>query len=265
VSMANPGDGRDLYTILECFADQGRATGLVTTTQISHATPACFAAHQPVRYLFEPAIVVDYLEESRPNVLFGGALHMTPELAEEAGYEVVTTRAELESLSPNTEFASGQFAPNHMPYEYDAAQAEENPYEVIPHLQEMVSAALSRLDRNPAGFFLLVEGGRIDHGGHDNSIERNVLETVAFDEAVEAVLTWAEGRDDTLIVVTADHETGGLDVVECNSAGAWPSVTWSSDEHTGVPVNTYAWGKNADRFGGTIDNTDFFTAITSGP
>ncbi|MBW2379623.1 MAG: alkaline phosphatase, partial [Deltaproteobacteria bacterium] len=61
------------------------------------------------------------------------------------------------------------------------------------------------------------------------------------------------------------HETGGLDVVECNSAGVWPTVTWSTLEHTGVRVNTHAWGKNADRFGGTIDNTDFFTAITSGP
>ena len=264
VSVANPGDERDLYTILECFADQGRATGLVTTTQISHATPAGFAAHQPVRFL-QAAIVVDYLEEARPNVLFGGALHMTPELAADAGYQVVSTRAELDALPDDTEFASGQFAPDHMPYEYDATQTEDDPYDVIPHLHEMVTAALGRLEENPEGFFLLVEGGRIDHGGHENSIERNVLETVAFDEAVEAVLAWAQGRDDTLIVITADHETGGLDVVECNAAGDWPTVTWSSLDHTGVPVNTHAWGKNADRFGGTIDNTDFFTAISSGP
>ncbi|MFW2389747.1 MAG: alkaline phosphatase [Polyangiales bacterium] len=264
VSMANPGDERDLYTLLECFADQGRATGMVTTTQMTHATPACFGAHQPVRYL-QDEIASDYLEESRPNLLFGGATYMTPELATDAGYEVATTRAELGALPGDTEFVSGQFAPSHLPYEYDASQADADPYEVIPHLHEMVSDALGRLEDHPEGFFLLVEGGRIDHAGHENNIGRNVLETVAFDEAVEAVLSWADGRDDTLVVVTADHETGGLDLVECTSAGVLPTVTWSTPDHTGVPVNTHAWGKNSERFGGTIDNTDFFTAITSGP
>ena len=65
-------------------------------------------------------------------------------------------------------------------------------------------------------------------------------------------------------IIVAGHGAG-LDVVECNSAGAWPSVTWSTDDHTGVPVDTHTWGKNADRFAGTVDNTEFFTAITAGP
>lgn len=100
---------------------------------------------------------------------------MTPELAADAGYEVATTRAELDALPEDAEFVSGQFAPDHMPYEYDAIQADTDPYEVIPHLHEMVSDALDRLEDNPEGFFLLVEGGRIDHGGHENYRQHRLL------------------------------------------------------------------------------------------
>lgn len=266
ISVALPGDGSDLYTILECFRDQGKATGIVTTTTISNATPAAFGAHATSRGKIGE-IVNDMLNGSRPNVLFGGAhalVGITPDLATAAGYTVVTDRAELQALPAGTAYVSGQFISGYMPYEYDAAQATPDPYDTLPHLREMTQAALDLLGEDPDGLFLMVEGGRIDHAGHDNDIERNIFEAVEFDKAAKTVIDWASTRPDTLVIVTADHETGGLSVDACGAKGEIPTVSWSSDTHTSTNVRYYAKGPVATRLSGTIPNTAFFDAITDG-
>ncbi len=104
----------------------------------------------------------------------------------------------------------------------------------------------------------MVEGGRIDHAGHDNVIGRNVLETVGFSDAVRVVADWAMGRPDTLVLVTADHETGGLKVLRNDGRGAFPTVSWSTTGHTEARVPVYAWGANARSVFGVMDNTDLF-------
>jgi len=106
------------------------------------------------------------------------------------------------------------------------------------------------------GFFLMVEGARIDHASHANHLRNAVLETLEFDNAVEEVLRWAAGRDDALVLVAADHECGGLTVVESRGLGEMPEVTWASGGHTKAPVPLFAWGVGADRFAGKLDNTD---------
>ncbi len=218
---------------------RGKSTGLVTTTTMTHATPACFGAHEPSRQMFEQ-IADDYWLQTQPNVLFGGGAEgMTIEEFENAGYTVVTDYAGLQALdTENVSMVSGQFGSGYLPYEYDGLES-------LPHLSEMTATALSILDNEPNGFFLMVEGGRIDHAGHGHDIQRNVLETVEFDNTVQAAMDWAAGRTDTLILVSADHETGGLIVLENNGLGALPTVAWSSDTHTGANVPVYAWGVNA--------------------
>ena len=133
------------------------------------------------------------------------------------------------------EYVSGQFGSGYMPYEYDGT------FGTLPHLTDMTTAALDILDNNPDGFFLMVEGGRIDHAGHDNDLERNVEETLEFADSVQIILTWAAGRDDTLVIVTADHETGGMTVLTDNP-GDYPTVSWTTGGHTGANVPVYAWG-----------------------
>jgi alkaline phosphatase len=107
----------------------------------------------------------------------------------------------------------------------------------------------------------MVEGGRIDHAGHANDIRRNIHETLEFGNAVQEALAWAAGRTDTLILVTADHETGGLTVLGDNGPGAYPPVSWSSTGHTATRVPLYAWGVNAELVGGVMDNTDMLQLI----
>ena len=134
----------------------------------------------------------------------------------------------------------------------------------MAHLREMTAAALDILDNDADGFFMMVEGGRIDHAGHTGNIQDNVFETLEFAAAVQEAIDWAGVRTDTLIVVTADHETGGLSIVLNKGQGNFPDVDWTGGGgHTGVNVPIYAWGANAETVGGIMDNTDLFELATT--
>jgi alkaline phosphatase len=252
ISMAIPGDGQPLKTVLEKYQAAGKSTGLVTTTEMTHATPAAFAAHQEGRTQ-QAEIAQQYLNTTRPEVLFGGGgAGMSPKAAESAGYTVVTNRQQMQALDTETVTrVSGQFGQGHLPYESRGVGD-------LPHLREMAKTALNILDNDPDGLFLMIEGGRIDHAGHENHLQRNVMETVQFAETVAEVLKWAENNPDTLIIVTADHETGGLKVLKNNGQGQFPQVSWSSHDHTGVNVPIYGWGPNSDQVSGAMENTDVF-------
>ena len=251
ISMALPGDGSDLQTLLEYFKDRGYLTGLVTTTYMSHATPAAFGAHAANRSL-EDDIAGDYLNRSRPNVLFGGGGNgLSLNAASAAGYAVVTNRQQLLTVSPlRTWLISGQFASTHLPYEYDGLGD-------LPHLHDMAEHALSLLDRPEVhGVFLMIEGGKIDHAAHNNDLARLTAEVLELSRTVAAVRQWASGRSNTLLIVTADHETGGLQLVQDNGPGQYPSVTWTGGSHTGSNVPLWAEGYGARLFQGILNNTD---------
>ncbi|MEE8308347.1 MAG: alkaline phosphatase, partial [Gammaproteobacteria bacterium] len=261
ISLAIPGDGSELLTLLEYFdGAYKKSTGLVTTATITHATPASFGAHVDNRNNTSD-IAGDYLTQTMPNVLFGGGgAGLSVAATEAAGYVVASSTSEFDALSTTEELISGQFGSSYMPYEYDYL-GSEYPY---PHLADMVEKALDALDDDPDGFFVMVEGGRIDHAGHDHNLERNVHETLAFSDAVQVAIDWAAGKEDTLILVTADHETGGLFVDEDNGAGEYPTVRWTgSGNHTPVDLPVYAWGVNAELISGTMDNTDMFDVVTN--
>ncbi|MGC9396436.1 MAG: alkaline phosphatase [Anaerolineae bacterium] len=265
ISVAVPGDGRELETLLERFHKHCKRAGLVTTTYATHATPAAFGAHEPSRSYLNN-IAGDYLCQTRPDVLFGGGANgLNPSNAAAAGYAVVQNRAEMLAIRlPLAVPVSGQFGTTHLPYEYDYFTGADPGYNTLPHLSEMVTTALAILETAPNGFFLMVEGGRIDHAGHANDIARNVFEVLEFDRAVEIAYAWATNRTDTLIIVTADHETGGLSVIANNGAGNFPTVTWSTTGHTGTPVPVYAWGVNAELALQVADNTDIHQLALAG-
>ena len=273
---------KPIKTILEHLQEKGKATGLVTTVPITHATPAGFGTHNRDRDNYRD-IANDYMTQTRPNLLFGAYYKngrgMTIEKAKQSEYAVATTKQQmLDMVGPidnnSTEvfYLAGLFSPEEMPWEYyyyhphkilfPLDDRETVPdYDTIPHLSEMTSAALRVLDNDPDGFFLMVEGGMIDWAAHDNIIELNVFETLEFDRAFRAVMDWAQEREDTLIVVTADHECGGLKVMESNRRGFMPEVFWGTKEHTGVNVPIYVVGEGAREFVGVIDNTDIFKII----
>ena len=255
ISMEVSGSGVPLKTLLEIFKAQSKLTGLVSTTYITHATPAAFAAHNPQRNNLSD-IAHDYLHLTRPNILLGGGGNgLTEKDAEAAGYTVVTDREGLFNLNTDTEtHISGQFGDTNIPYMFDGPND-------LPHLSEMVTVALDVLSNAQEGFFLLVEGGRIDHAGHSNDIERNILETIEFSKTVQTIFDRVAQRNDTLILVTADHETGGLQVHKNNGQGRVPDITWSTGGHTVSNVPLYGWGVNAERIDGLMNNTDLVKVV----
>ncbi len=255
ISMAPPGYTVPLKTILEDMIDLSWSTGLVTNSFVSDATPAVFAAHVQNRDNTSN-IVNDYLNDSVPNVLFGGAKSITPSAAQAAGYTVIFDRFQMQALNTDAEtLVSGQFGSTFFPYACDGLGT-------LPTLQEMTAIALDILDNDTDGFFLVVENELIDNAGHAKDITNTICEVLEIDDAVQVAINWAAGRNDTLIIVTADHETGGLTVTGNNGQGVLPDFSWDATGHTLRNVPVYAWGLGADQFQGIIDNTKVHEKVT---
>ncbi len=263
-------NGQEYRSILELAREMGKATGLVTTTEITHATPAVFAAHETDREEAE-AIALDYLGGAQPDVLMGGGAWVwTPSLLEEArslGYTTIFTKKELDTLdSIGVKKLLGLFAHSHMAFTVERGTHE-------PSLKEMAVRALEILQRDPEGFFLMVEGGRIDHAGHSNDLYQLVHEVLDFDEAVGEVMvrlarnvsTSGTANKETLLIVTADHETGGLAIVgpdgHLPEKGEMVEVRWATRNHTAADVPIWAEGPGAETIDGRIDNTEVFSLI----
>lgn len=249
ISVAIPGSGANLTTLLEVFKSRGKRSGLITTTFLTDATPAAFGAHESSRVNLD-AVAGDYLNSSRPDLLLGGGGRgLTVARALAAGYHVVTNRAQLMSLSAASSLPiAGLFGDGRMPYEHDGLGS-------LPHLSDMLAQALLLLENSPNGFFLLVEGGLIDRAAETNDLARCLPEVLEFSRSVDRAVAWAQGRTDTLIMVLADHETGGLKVLADNGTGVLPTVTWSTRGHTANPVTIYASGALAEPVVNVTDNT----------
>ncbi|MCC7410481.1 MAG: alkaline phosphatase [Gammaproteobacteria bacterium] len=247
-----------LETILEAARARGLGTGIVVTSTITHATPACFAAHVPHRS--DETGIARQLVGSGIDVLLGGgraffvpastpgsrrkdALDLLRQ-AEAQGYHVIATAAELMAVAAAP--VLGLFAPEALP----------PPDAVTPSLEQMTRRALALLGRAGRGFVLMVEGSQIDWGGHANDLGRVVSQTLEFDAAVAAGLEFAAAHGDTLVVVTADHETGGLALIGGSTGTATPTVGWASVWHTAVDVPLFAAGPGAAGFAGVIDNAE---------
>jgi len=205
-------------TVLELAKGKGLATGLVTTSGITDATPASFAAHVPHRSdeasvaAQELQLMVDVLLGGRKQFFLpeaaGGKRKDGRDLLDEArraGYVVAGTASELQQA--NTGKILGLFNMGNMAYEIDRGKTAE------PSLADMTAKTLEVLARNPKGFFVMIEGGRIDHAAHRNDAAATIRDTLAFDEAVGVALDFQRRNPDTLLIVTADHETGGMGII----------------------------------------------------
>lgn len=236
--------GYVVETILEMAKAKGKATGLVSDTRLTHATPAAFAAHQPHRS-YESAIAAEMVDKSVVDVMLsGGAREFIPqdassndavkaelaalgaaasvvkkskrkddrnllkEAKESKGYQLAFDREQLAAADGDK--LLGLFANSGMmdAIAYKACQQAGDCKE--PSLRDMTLKALDILSKDPDGFFLMIEGGQIDWAGHVNDAGWMLNELLRFDEAVDAVYEWAKERDDTLVLVTADHETGSF-------------------------------------------------------
>ena len=217
-------DGKTLKTILEMAKERGKATGLVTTSGITDATPAGFIAHVEKRS--EEEKIAEQLIKSDVNILFGGRkVFFLPEAekgkrkdgrnlvteARENGYLVVETGDGMKKADGKK--ILGLYNQENMLFEIDRKDSDE------PSLAEMTVKALDLLSKNENGFFLMVEAGRIDHAAHHHDIAAVISDLLAFDDAVKVVYDFQKSNADTLLVITADHETGGMMVLPYAQTG----------------------------------------------
>lgn len=241
-------DSQPVTTILEVAEARGMATGLVATSSVTHATPASFAAHVPDRdRQFE--IARQIAGQGIDVLLGGGRRYFDPTVRRDSAdllgdmrrrHTLVDSSGQLQTLDWDTvSVLIGLFAEDGMPRAATRA----------PTLPEMTTAALAVLDRAPEGFFLMVEGSQPDWREHDNEVlEAVAAEMLDLDRAIAVALDYRTRHPGTLIVVTADHETGGLAVV-ADSTGGY-AARYATTGHTGAMVPLFAVGPGAERFRG---------------
>lgn len=205
-------DGRAMTPLARLMQQAGKRVGLVTTCTITHATPAGFAVNELKRGS-ERQIAQSYLSNGIDVLLGGGSRFfdagskedqpdLRPQFVEK-GYSVWSSRNDLlAGKAPDK--VLGVFASGHLPYTIDQNQSEELKAQV-PTIAEMTQAAINSLSKGRDGFFLMVEGGRVDHAAHANDAAAILWDQLAFDDALGVALAFAAGRDDTLVVVTTDH------------------------------------------------------------
>lgn len=216
-------DGKKAFTIAQAAKKAGKSVGAISTTRITHATPAALFAHTPNRD--EENLIAEQLVEFAPKVaLGGGRRHFIPQSQEGSkrnddrnfieemkakGYVYVSVADELKAIdSATTDKLLGLFSASHMAYEIDRINAPELGSQ--PSLSEMTEVALKILAKNPNGFLLMVEGGRIDHACHAHDAKAMIDDMLAFDEAIRVALDYQKAHPDVLVIVTGDHETGGM-------------------------------------------------------
>ena len=246
----NP-DTIPVKTLLEVFHEQGKETGLVVTSYITHATPACFYAKVPHRRQYED-IAMQLAEADNINLAIGGgrkhfnqrkdSLNLIERMESELGWKVYDT---LDNIDVTCKKYAVLANDDHMP-----PAAERGDF-----LPRAVKTALKTLDGAENGFFLMVEGSQIDFACHANDSAWMVDELVDFSYAIQIALDYAEEHGNTLVVVTADHETGGLTMPDKQGKYTDVSFCYSTGSHTCLPVMVYAYGPGAEQFTGWMQNT----------
>lgn len=249
-----------LKTVLEWAEEKGMSTGLVVTSSITHATPACFASHVNSRW-DEVEIAKQMAFKNIEVLLGGGRKFFLPDSTAEGvrkdgldlldvfksrGYAVVMKKEELYQLDLNQiRKIVGLFSNDALPVVSERT----------PTLSEMTQKALEVLKKDKDGFFLMVEGSQIDWRGHENAGQQLIEETIEFDNAITAGIEFASKNPCTLIVVTADHETGGCAIIDGALSEHSAEMAFSTTAHTAVMVPVFASGPGSDVFQGIIDNT----------
>lgn len=286
--------GTKLENLTERADALGKATGIVTSVPFSHATPAGYAAHNTSRNDYA-GITTEYLDSDYLDVVMGASnpfydddhqLLTTPDYtwvsendwtrleSGQTGFTLIQDTADFEDLAtasttPDRVFGAAQVATTLQEGRTGAVSSAE-PYSValndVPTLETMTKGALNVLEEDPDGFFVMIEGGAIDWSGHADSTSTVIEETVDFNRSVEAVVDWVESEsswDDTLVIVTADHETGYLAGPGANPT--WTELTgttvgtghsWNSGSHTNQLVGVWAQGAGADTLAAAATGTD---------
>ena len=252
-------DTTPVRTILEMLAAKGFRTGLVATSSIVHATPASFYAHTASRNSYEE--IARQLVYAPVNFFAGGGTKFFAgrsdkinylDTLQQRGFQVSTESLPKTSLNPEENHAY-LLASDGMP------KMQEGRGDFLPKATDL---ALDYLSKDKDGFFLMVEGSQIDWGGHANDADYVIQETLDFDQTLEVALDFAAKDKNTLVIVTADHETGGLSLSASTvyGQGDYSKITpsFSTGNHSAALIPVFAYGPGAEHFMGIYQNNEIF-------
>lgn len=245
---------RPKKTILEIAEQNGYSTGLVATCAITHATPAAFIAHQPKRSL-QKEIAYDFTKTDVDVVIGGGQAYFNKrkngvnliDTLKNKGYLVTDSTVDFTTITASKFYA---FTNNHHLPSMKKGRGDFS--------EKASLKAIDVLSKNPKGFFLMIEGSQIDWGGHENDDDYIAREMVDFDITIGKVLDWAEKDGNTLVVITADHETGGFALNGGSMKNKSIKGKFTTEEHTATMVPVFAFGPGASEFTGMYENTEIF-------
>jgi alkaline phosphatase len=247
-------DGEALPTILEIAEDNGLATGLIATCSITHATPASFISHQASRSLDEN-IAMDFLATDIDVFIGGGRKYFANrtdganliDSLRNRNYQIANSIEEVQQVK------SGKLAA-FLADEQQARVSEGRGDELL----QSTEVALNLLKTNKKGMFLMVEGSQIDWGGHGNNTQYIVEEMIDFDKAIGKALEFAKNDGNTLVIVTADHETGGFTINKGSTETGMVEGKFTTGSHTGVMIPVFAYGPGSEAFAGIYENNEIF-------
>ena len=248
--------GNPLTTLCDLAKAKGKSAGIAVTCRLWDATPCDFSCHNLDRDK-EQELIGDYPTSGLDYAFGGGAKYFTNRAdgrdifkeLEANGYHVSRTWDDLAAWKSGKVFA--------VPYDVDTPLPDERG----DLLARASLKGIELLNQNRNGFFMMVEGSQLDDYGHFNQLDLLMKETLDFDQTIGKMMKWAAQDGETLVVVTADHETGGLTLVNGNKDEGKVTCCFSTKSHSGVMVPVYTFGPGSEQFSGIMENTDIFKKI----
>lgn len=243
-----------LPTLLELAEEKGLSTGLVASCAITHATPAAFIAHESSRDNYED--IAPWFLKTDIDVFIGGGKKYFENRTDKRNlsdslrkrnYQLIYNLDDLNTITKAK--VAGLLYNNHPPSILDGRGKM---------LEKSSTKAISILEKNKKGFFMMIEGSQIDWACHSNAEDTLISEMIDFDNVVGMVLDYAKKNGETLVVVTGDHETGGYTLPNNNIKDGILKGKFSTTNHTAVMVPVFAYGPGAEEFMGFMENTDIF-------
>ena len=232
-------DSVAVKSILTLLGEQGFGTGIVASCRINHATPASYYAHQINRGM-DAEILADLYANGPDVFVAGGNKLLSVESLEKAGYKYVESIGELQKQEKGK--VACVLAKEDMP------NALERGNEITLGTAE----AIRLLEKNEKGFFLMIEGSQIDWAGHGNNADYMQAEMKDINKVIGLCMDYTDANPGTLLIITADHETGGTTIVGENK-----EYKYTTGDHTGAMVPVYSYGTGAENFSGIFENTTF--------
>ncbi|MCV9929783.1 alkaline phosphatase [Flavobacterium sp. LS1R49] len=249
-------NGKPLELITKQLAKKNYKTAIISAGNITDATPAAFYAHQPERSYSEP-IAEDFLSNPSDILIGGGVKEFN---SRKDGKDLSKVLIE-KGYTFSDKFNTLDTIKNVRLVVLDDASVVSMKDGRGDFLTKSLAKATSTFSKTKNPFFIMAEGAQIDYGGHKNNVEYVVREMLDFDKLVGQAMEFVDKNPETLLIVTADHETGGLSLIDGSIAKGYVHGSFSTNDHTAVPVPVFAYGPGAQNFMGVYQNTEIYTKI----